>query len=60
MKAIFFDIDNTLYDSTTQVEAARNNAVDAMMEAGLHIPKKKCLRILDDIVREYGSNYEIN
>jgi putative hydrolase of the HAD superfamily len=58
MKAVFFDIDNTLHDSTTQVETARSNAVDAMIEAGLPINKKKCLEILEDVVESYGSNYE--
>ncbi len=58
MKAVFFDIDNTLYDSTIQVETARRNAVDAMIEAGLPVERDKCLKILDDIVQAYGSNYE--
>ena len=58
MKAIFFDIDNTLYDSTTQVETARINAVDSMIEAGLRISRKKGIELLNEIVRSYGSNYE--
>jgi putative hydrolase of the HAD superfamily len=57
IKAIFFDIDNTLYDSTLQVELARRNAVKAMIEAGLDLEEDNALEELKKIVEEYGSNY---
>lgn len=60
IKAIFFDIDNTLYDSTLQVEMARNNAIKAMIEAGLDVDEKKATNELKRIVKSYGSNYTLH
>jgi len=57
IRAIFFDIDDTLYDSTLQVKNARENAIKAMKEAGLRVTEEKGLLILEEIVREFGSNY---
>lgn len=58
VKAILFDVDNTLYDSTRQVETARKNAIEAMIEAGLPTTAAKGIKLLDEIVGTYGSNYE--
>lgn len=57
-KAIFFDIDDTLYDSSLQSDLARRNALRAMIEAGLDIDEKVGLEALQSTVREFGSNYE--
>lgn len=57
IKAIFFDIDNTLYDSSLQVESARRNAIKAMIGAGLKTDEKNAKRELKRIVKEHGSNY---
>ncbi len=35
IKAIFFDIDDTLYDSTKLTTMARKNSIKAMIDAGL-------------------------
>lgn len=56
-KAILFDIDDTLYDSTRQSTLARKNAIEAMIEAGLDVNKKKAEETLAKVIREYGSNY---
>lgn len=58
IKSIFFDIDNTLYDSTLQVEMVRRNAIKAMIEAGLDIGEEEGLSALLGIVNKFGSNYE--
>lgn len=58
IKAVFFDIDDTLYDSTLQSDAARRNAVKAMVEAGLDVDEEYGLRMLHTIVERFGSNYE--
>ncbi|MEM2918624.1 MAG: TIGR02253 family HAD-type hydrolase [Candidatus Altiarchaeota archaeon] len=57
---IFFDIDNTLYDSTLQVEQARKNAVKAMIEAGLNANQERALNELRKIVKRHGSNYSMH
>lgn len=57
IKAVFFDVDNTLYDTAKQVASARENAVKAMIEAGLPVEEDKALARLRQIVRKYGSNY---
>ncbi len=58
IKAIFFDIDDTLYDSSLQSDFARRNAFRAMVEAGLDIDEKAGIEVLQNTVKEFGSNYE--
>lgn len=60
IKAVFFDVDNTLYDTATQVEAARSNVVKAMIEAGLPVDERKALARLKRIVKKYGPNYRFH
>jgi len=60
IKAVFFDVDNTLYDTATQVESARRNAVKAMIEAGLEVSEKTALSRLNRIVRKHGPNYRLH
>lgn len=57
LKAVFFDLDDTLYDTSLQVKSARENAVKAMVSAGLNATEEKALAALQNIVRKYGSNY---
>jgi putative hydrolase of the HAD superfamily len=58
LAAIFFDIDDTLYSTTEFTKLARMNAVKAMIDVGLPVNETTCLRMLDSIVAEFGSNYE--
>lgn len=58
IQAIFFDIDDTLYDSTLQTREARRNSVKAMIEAGLDVDERDCLTVLKRIVKRFGSNYQ--
>ncbi|MBR9701939.1 haloacid dehalogenase, partial [Candidatus Pacearchaeota archaeon] len=57
IKAIFFDIDNTLYDSATLSFMARRNSVLAMIDAGLDMSEEQLLRDLNSIIKSHGSNY---
>ena len=57
IKAVFFDVDDTLYDSTLQAESARKNAIKAMIEAGLNLSEEGAMKSLKHIVRKFGSNY---
>ena len=58
MRIIFFDIDDTLYSTSAFGRQARRNAVQAMVEAGLQAGSEECLRELDEVLAEFGSNYE--
>lgn len=58
IKGLFFDIDNTLYDSTKLATMARKNSIRAMIDAGL--PEKdesKVFKILERIIKRFGPNY---
>lgn len=58
LKAILFDIDDTLFSTTKFAQHARANAVRAMIEAGLNLPEDLVLRELDEVLSEFSSNYE--
>lgn len=59
IKAVLFDIDDTLFDSTTLVKMARINAVKAMIESGLPLKNvMKGYELLMEVVKKYGSNYD--
>jgi len=59
IKAVLFDIDDTLFDSTTLAKMARMNAIKAMIECGLPIRNvQKGYSLLMKIVEKYGSNYD--
>jgi putative hydrolase of the HAD superfamily len=58
LKAIFFDIDDTLYDSSKLTAMARMNSIKAMIDSGL--PEKdenKVYKILEGIIAKFGPNY---
>jgi len=58
LRALFFDIDDTVYSTTEFAHSARVNAVKAMIKAGLHVGEEDCLRELEEVIQEFGSNYE--
>ena len=59
IKAVLFDIDDTLFDSTTLATMARINAIKAMMESGLPVKNiTKGYNLLMKIVEKHGSNYD--
>lgn len=58
LKAVFFDIDDTLYSTSQFSKLARINAVKAMVSMGLRMKEEECLRELDEVVREFSSNYQ--
>ena len=57
IKWVFFDIDNTLFDSHKLSTNARKNAVKAMIKAGLNTKPGPAFKKLVQIVKKYGSNY---
>ncbi|MCD8138842.1 MAG: HAD hydrolase-like protein [Planctomycetaceae bacterium] len=56
LKALFFDVDDTLYSSTDFAANARRQAAQAMVRAGLKVDEETILRELDEIIVEFGSN----
>jgi putative hydrolase of the HAD superfamily len=59
VKAVLFDIDDTLFDSTRLARMARRNAVKAMMDAGLPLKNLQTgYKLLISIVKQYGPNYD--
>jgi len=58
LSIVFFDVDDTLYSTSAFSHQARRNAIQAMLAAGLTLTAEECLRELDEVVAEFGSNYE--
>ena len=58
LKAIFFDIDDTLYSTTGFAGNARTAAVHAMRRHGLRLPQDHILRELNEVIGEFSSNYD--
>lgn len=56
IKLVAFDLDDCLFDSTGLSERARIAGIDAMIELGLKIKREEAIRIIKEIVKEYGSN----
>ncbi len=57
IKAILFDIDDTLFPSGEFAISARKNAVKAMIEAGMDVEFDEAFEELMEIVGKRGSNY---
>ena len=57
MRAVLFDIDDTLYPTSAFAARARRRAVEAMVHAGLQVPVDEAYAELMAVVREFSSNY---
>ena len=58
LDAVLFDIDDTLFSTTEFARRARNNAVRAMIEAGLGLSEAVVRAELDEVIAEFSSNYD--
>ena len=56
IKLVGFDLDDCLFDSTGLSEKARIKGIEAMIELGLNINREKAIKMIQEIVKEYGSN----
>lgn len=58
LDAVLFDIDDTLFSTTQFARRARDNAVRAMVEAGLGLSEAVVRAELDEVIAEFSSNYD--
>jgi putative hydrolase of the HAD superfamily len=58
LRAVLFDIDDTLYSTTEFAAKARRGALQAMIDAGLRSTLDDLQRELAETIAEFGSNYE--
>jgi len=57
VKLVIFDVDDVLYDATLQKRNARENAVKAMIDAGLPVDYEVFLDKLREVIEEKGEDY---
>ena len=57
IKAVVFDLDNTLIDFMGAKLSSCNASIDAMIAAGLKISRKKGMKILFELYSRYGIEY---
>jgi putative hydrolase of the HAD superfamily len=58
LKAVLFDVDDTLFSTTAFAKKARRNAVAAMVAAGLDLPEEHVAQELEEVIAEFSSNYD--
>ncbi len=58
LKAILFDVDDTLYSTTDFAELARSNSIKEMIRLGLKMEHDALMRELNEVIGEFTSNYE--
>jgi putative hydrolase of the HAD superfamily len=58
MKAVIFDLDNTLIDFLTMKKMSVTGAIRAMQDAGLDISTKQAEKTLYDLYDKYGMEYQ--
>lgn len=57
LRAIFFDIDDTLFSTSRFAKMARNNAVKNMLAYGLKCSQTLAYENLVEVIREFSVNY---
>jgi len=58
IKAIVFDLDNTLIDFVKLKDACVSASVDAMIAKGLGISKQEAVKLIFELYHEYGWEYQ--
>jgi putative hydrolase of the HAD superfamily len=58
LRAVLFDLDDTLYSTAEFAREARAAAVRAMIAAGLRLTFEQATAELEEVIREFSSNYD--
>ena len=58
IRAVIFDLDNTLIDFMRMKDAAVHAAADAMVDAGLQMPVDRVVQGIEEVYREKGIEYQ--
>ncbi len=58
IKAVVFDLDNTLVDFMKMKRRSIEEAIPAMIDAGLSIKREEANKIIDEIYKEKGIEYQ--
>ena len=58
IKAVVFDLDNTLMDFMKMKRRSIEEAIPAMIDAGLKITREEASKVIDDIYQEKGIEYQ--
>ena len=54
IKAVLFDLDNTIIDFMSMKKGASDSAIRAMVDSGLDLDEKKAKKVLFEMYEEYG------
>ncbi|NJE84250.1 TIGR02253 family HAD-type hydrolase [Thermococcus sp. CX2] len=57
IKVVFFDLDDTIVDTSKLAEMARRNAIENMVRHGLPVDFDTAYHELLELINEYGSNF---
>ena len=57
IRVVFFDLDDTLADTSKLAEMARRNAIENMIRHGLPVDFDTAYSELMELIKEYGSNF---
>ncbi|AEC51164.1 hypothetical protein PNA2_0246 [Pyrococcus sp. NA2] len=57
IKVVFFDLDDTIVDTSKLAEIARRNAIENMIRHGLPVDFDTAYSELMELIKEYGSNF---
>ena len=58
IKAVIFDLDNTLIDFEKMKRLSCEAAIDAMLDSGLKVGKKRAMRTMFSLYGKYGWEYQ--
>ncbi|MBI3099409.1 MAG: HAD-IA family hydrolase [Planctomycetes bacterium] len=58
LRALFFDIDDTLYSTSAFAAKARANSIRVLRRLGVRLPQARLTRELEECITEFSSNYE--